>query len=229
VHGFYSADIVVLDHENKQEFAELQQALTDEYEPRSASETADVFDLAVLYWKKRRLEAHFKQALNEWHAYSETRASPNDWNLIADHMRAAAKEQTKAALVVCNEIRKHVERAYKPNEAIAQSKPDEYEKASTLAKELQIMLDVSILPVLQAAEKQKLDHIERAYAPDIIEKDLKIRAELDRRIEKTLKRMVINKQYKEFYLVKSTPSPSLMIEPPSAKQADVAPKTGPVG
>jgi len=60
-----------------------------------------------------------------------------------------------------------------------------------------------IVPTLQVAERQKLDQIERAYQPHIMEKELKIQAEIDRRIEKVLKRLVIIKELKRQYPAKS--------------------------
>ena len=63
-HGIYSGS-VVLDCENKQEFADLLQAFHDEYCPQQASEEAAVFELVSLHWKKRRLEARLQQGLNK--------------------------------------------------------------------------------------------------------------------------------------------------------------------
>ena len=56
---------------------------------------------------------------------------------------------------------------------------------------------------LRRAEEQKLDQIEQAYLPDIMERELKIHAEIDRRIEKVLKRLVMAKEYKRLYGAKS--------------------------
>lgn len=224
-HGFYSADIVVLNHENKQEFEELHQALLEEFKPSSPSGTIEVFDLAVLFWQKRRLDTHTQQSLNESHAHSEASASQSDWDEIARRTRAVALAQSEAAVRVSQTLQRHVERVYSPNGADAQNKDDEYEKASTTAKELEALSVASIIPILQAAEKQKLDRIGRVYSSELLEKHLKLRAELDRRIEKTLKRMVMTQQYKEFYLVDSAKSSARVIE--STKQAES--KTASVG
>ena len=40
---------------------------------------------------------------------------------------------------------------------------------------------------------------ERAYRPEVMERELKIRAELDKRIEKAIARLVTIKEYKKFY------------------------------
>lgn len=55
-HGIYSPT-VVLPGESEFEFNVLKQQLIDEYSPREAIQHTLVNDLAVLIWKKRRLES----------------------------------------------------------------------------------------------------------------------------------------------------------------------------
>lgn len=236
-HGFYSSD-VVLPWENQQSFDDLLQALRDEYCPGDVSEETAVFDLASLHWKKRRFEAGLKQALQKQGDPTVADASSDDWDRVADDARAAAKSQIKAAQVVCDMIFKHMERIIKPDEAKADSKPDEakadseaveFEKLTTLAKELNLVSKDLVVPTLHAAEKQKLDQIERAYHPDITERELKIRAEIDRSIEKALKRLVMIKEYKKFYLPKAIDAKSVEIEVLPAKPTGVSGKTDPEG
>ena len=112
-HGFYASDIV-LAWENQQEFDALLQAYRDEYCPDGVSEEAAVFDLASLHWKKRRFEAGSRQALQMQRDYSSVADTTNDgWDLLADATRAAAKSQTEAAQVVCQQIWKYTERVVK--------------------------------------------------------------------------------------------------------------------
>jgi len=68
-----------------------------------------------------------------------------------------------------------------------------------LAKELNLVSKDLIVPLLHAGEKEKLDQVERAYLPDIMERESKIQAEIDRRIEKATKRLVMAKEYKRQY------------------------------
>ena len=105
----------------------------------------------------------------------------------------------------------------------------EFEKLTVLAKELNILSKELVVPILHAAEKQKLDQIERAYDPDIMERELKIQAEIDRRIDKVLKRLVMIKEYKKFYVVKGIDSRPLEIEALPAKPTFVSEKTDPEG
>ena len=227
-HGLYSDD-VVLDCENKQEFVELWQAFRDEYSPQQKSEEAAVLELANLHWKKRRLEAGLQQALNKRRAYTVADASSDAWDLIADDIRSVAKSHFKAVQVAGAMIGKHLERVSNPNEVIADSEAVGIEKLTVLAKELNIVSKELVVPILHAAEKQKLDQIERAYDPDIMERELKIQAEIDRRIDKVLKRLVMIKEYKKFYVVKGIDSRPLEIEALPAKPTFVSEKTDPEG
>ena len=170
---------------------------------RRASEEAAVFDLASLHWKKRRFEAGSRQALQKQLDYSAAADTTNDaWDLLADAARAAAKSHSEAAQVVCQQIWKYAARVFKPDDATADSQSIEFEKLTVLAKELNIVSKDLVIPLLHAAEKQKLDQIERAYHPDTMERELKIQADFGRQIEKAMKRLVLLKECKKYYCVK---------------------------
>ena len=104
-------------------------------------------------------------------------------------------------------ITKHIEHICKPDEATAESKQRnavEFEKLIALTKELNLA-GKDLVPWLRAIEELNLDQkvAEQAYRPDIMEKELKLHAEIDRRIEKAMKRLVQAKEYKKFYGAKS--------------------------
>jgi hypothetical protein len=193
-HGFYATD-VVLPWENQQEFDDLLRRYWDDYCPDGVSEEAAVFDLASLHWKKRRLEAGLQQALQKQRDFD---TSTKDWDL-----GAAIESQSNAVQHVCTMILKHLEQLYKPVEANADSQTVDLDKLTVLAKELNIVSTSFVVPSLQFAERMKLDQMEQAYQPHIMEKELKIQAELDRRIEKVLKRLVMAKEFKRLYPAKS--------------------------
>ena len=86
-----------------------------------------------------------------------------------------------------------------PDKPLDDSEAAEFEKLTTLTKQLTIISETLVIPVLHIAEKQKDDQIERAYNPDIMERELKIQAEIDRRIDKVLKRLMMIKEYKKFH------------------------------
>jgi hypothetical protein len=228
-HGLYSDDIV-LDCENKQEFVDLWQAFQDEYCPRQKSEEAAVMELANLHWKKRRVEAGIRQVLNKRGADRIADVSSDVWHLIVNDIGGVAKSHLKAARVACEIISKHLERVSNPNQTTADGKAIDFEKLTVLAKELNIVSKELVVPILHATEKGKLDQLERAFDSDIIERELKIQAEIDRRIDKVLKRLVMIKEYKRFYVVKSIDSKPLSpIGALPAEPTGVSVKTEPKG
>ena len=214
-HGLYSTDIV-LSWENQQDFDDLLQALQDEYCPVAITEKFAVFDLASLHWKKRRIETRSRTALQMQGDPDTVTDASSDWDSVADDARAAAKWQLKAAKHVSDMIFEYMARTVKPGQAKADSDAVEFEKLTTLVKELSIISEGFVTPILKAAEKQKLDQAERAYNPGIMERELKLHAEIDRRIEKAMKRLVMIKEYKEFYVPKAIDAKPAQIETPPA-------------
>jgi len=201
----------VLDCENERDFVELWEAFRAEYLPQQVSEEAAVLEMAKLQWIKRRLDSRLKEALTKRReGRASGTAASND--AIGDQIRAVAKSHLEAAQVTSKTISKHVERISNGNEIPAEGKAVEFEKLTTLAKELNV-LGTNLAAMLHAAEKQSVDQIERIYDPDIMEKELKIMADIDRRIEKVLKRLVMIKEFKKFYVAKDNHSLA-MIESP---------------
>jgi hypothetical protein len=209
-HGLYSQDMV-LDCENEQDFLDLWEAFRAEYFPQQVSEEAAVLEMAKLQWVKRRLDARLKEALTkrlDLRASGTTAGSDG----FGDQIRTVAKSHFEAAQVTSQTIGKHVERISNSSDTSGEGNVVEFEKLTTLAKELNV-LGTNLVAMLHAAEKQTVDQIERIYDPDIMEKELKIMAEIDRRIEKVLKRLVMIKEYKQFYVAKDNHSVA-MIESP---------------
>ena len=108
----------------------------------------------------------------------------------------------KSCSAVCESLRKQAEKISKPDEPKADSLAVEFEKLTVSLKEFNLAFE-DLVSSLRRAEEQKLDQIEQAYLPDIMERELKIHAEIDRRIEKVLKRLVMAKEYKRLYGAKS--------------------------
>lgn len=217
-HGIYSSD-VVLKWEDQSAFDGLHQALREEYDPQGASEEEAVFELASLHWKQRRLNTASQVASHRQTDATElTDASQDGWEGIADYLAKRddngvadgvwdmAKAQSEAARFVCETILKHVKGAIDPAEADADStKAIEFEKLIILAKELNVIGSGMVVPMMHAIESGNLAQstADRAYRPDIMEKELKLHAEISRQIDKVIKRLVILKEYKRLYSPKS--------------------------
>jgi hypothetical protein len=202
-HGLYS-DCIVLDGEKPEEFEDLLDALRDEYSPLGVSEDEAVFDLAGLFWKRRRLEANLQQALNMRRGSTVADAAGGGWVRIADEARAMATSQLEAAQIPCEKILKAMAQVVsKTDEAIDDKEAAEIAKLTVLTQQLNVISKELVIPIIHIAEKEKHDQIERAYNPDIMERELKIQAELDRRIDKALKRLIMIKEYKKFHTAKT--------------------------
>jgi Skp family chaperone for outer membrane proteins len=223
-HGLYATE-VVLPWEDPKEFSKLHEALRDEYWPDGFSEEAAISDMAIWYWKKRRLNVGSQLAFHrQQEASAIIAASSNGWQGVADYIasiqgdgtadsvRAAVKSQTEAAKVVYDTINAYVARIGKPDDATAESKEkesdavvlDRLERLKALHRQMNVPSS-DLVPLLRATEEFKLSQnvAEQAYRPDIMEKELKLHAEIDRRIEKAMKRLVQAKEYKRFYDAKS--------------------------
>ena len=217
-HGYYAID-VVLAWEDQQDFDALLQAYRDEYCPDGVSEEAAVFDLASLHWKKRRLNIGSQLAFHKQReAGAMAIAGSQGWKGVADYLTTgdgdrmadaayvAAKSQSEAVKQVCDMIGKRIERICKTDEAAEKKEGSvaELERLAALAKELNLV-GQSLVPLLRSIEEHNLDQkaAAQAYRPDIMEKELKLHAEIDRRIEKAMRRLVQAKEYKKIYGAKS--------------------------
>ena len=225
VHGLYS-DCIVLDGENPQEFSDILDRFRNEYPPQGISEEAMVFELASLLWKRRRLEAGLQQALNMQRASSVADAS-GGWDSLTADAVTMAKSQLTAAQIACERISKTVQRVVsQPDKALDDSEAAEFDKLTTWTKQMTIISETLVIAILHITEKQKDDQIKRAYNPDIMERELKIQAEIDRRIDKVLKRLMMTKEYKKFHMAKSLDSKLVQIEALPAKSIGEKTDTG---
>jgi hypothetical protein len=221
-HGLYASD-VVLAWENEQDFKDLHEAFRDEFGPEGASEEGAVFDLACLHWKKRRLNIASQLAFHRqpdagaladagnggWKGVAMYLESTSvDGDRLVNAFRAMAKSYASTVQKVHALIDEQTDlmssrgaSAVPAGQEGKQADPAEFQRLISMAKELNVMNTELIVPVLQLMENYDLDQkvCERAYRPEIMERHLKIEADIDKRIEKALARLVAIKEYKKFY------------------------------
>ena len=210
-HGVYSSDIV-LAWEKKEEFNDLHQALREEYCPEGVSEDLAVHELAILYWKRRRLTIGTQLAFRaqpDANALAEA-ADDDGWEGVArylkktsgdgdracDMARALANSHTAVLTSIMDQVKQSIGDESKQND------PAALEKLAVLVKEINAFGQDTVIPMLRFTETYDVDQkiAERAYRPDLMEKELKIRAHIDRQIAKTLENLVRAKEYKKFYV-----------------------------
>jgi hypothetical protein len=223
-HGVYASD-VVLHWENEQDFKDLLEDVRAEFCPNGASEEDAVFDIASLIWKKRRLNIGSQLAFHRHpDAGALVEAGRSGWSGVADYLKTSVGDGDRMCDAIRTMTRSHAvtfsktcavmdqrlqqmsagksagQEGQSSDRASKQSDSAELQSLITLAKELNLTTDM-IRDQLQLIETYDLDQrvCERAYRPETMERELKLRAELDKRIEKAINRLVTIKEYKKFY------------------------------
>lgn len=238
-HGAYSND-VILPWENAQDFEDLLEGLREEYSPSGYSEDEDVRDLACLRWKKRRLNVAFQLAARrDAHFDKLVDAGERDgWNGIMEYIantsrdsdasiRELLKLYSEAAKGTYALVSKETEKLLAADAANqkAEQTTDKLEALIRLLKELQVS-GAPIGSLLHMIENGQLDQ-ERwhsAYRAESFEKELKIAGEIDKRIERVMRRLVSTKEYKKLYpakAIEALPSPATVL-PATPKQIQSA-------
>ena len=138
---------------------------------------------------------------------------------MAMHIRAFSKAHLVALKNVMELIDKRIGQMlsapgeYKPKlRKIQQS--DGYDLMETISAEVQFLgqlgenlrsLGIRISEMLQQSEKHDLEQRpgERAYRPDVVERTVKVEAQIDKQIEKALARLANLKEYKRIYVPKT--------------------------
>jgi hypothetical protein len=225
-HGLYASDVVVA-WENEQDFNDLHDSLREEFGPEGASEEAAVFDLASLLWRKRRLNIGSQLAFhrhpdaggladagrNGWSGVAKYLEGAGDGDRMCEAIRAMAKAHATTVQKVYALVDEQTE-LMSPRDSVnqessagqesKQADPARFQQLIAMMKELNVMNKELIVPTLNLIEDCDLDQkiCERAYRPDVMERHLKIEAEIDKRIEKTITRLVGIKEYKKLYSAK---------------------------
>jgi hypothetical protein len=209
-HGAYSSQLI-LAWEKEQDFKDLHRSIREELRPEGALEEAAVFELASLHWKKRRLEIGSQLAFCRDQGASELEnAGRNGWEGIIQYVESKLQVHESLRDDVRNIVKSHLTMAQSAQAKFTALEANKQEGASsddTQLKELARMLkEISVnsgifIQGLRAVESLKDDEDlwERAYRPDRMERELKILADFDKRIEKTLVRVAWLKEHKKLY------------------------------
>jgi len=214
-HGAYASH-VILPWEMAEDFKDLHEGLREEYLTSGGrSEEEDIFDLACLYWKRHRLNVAFQLAARRDAHFSKLvdAGQREGWNGIIDYIAntshdsdASIREVIKPYLVAAKSIyacvSKETEQMLSADAAnqTAEQTTSKLEALIRMVKQLQAS-SAPIGPLLRMLENGQLDQ-ERwhsAYRAEVIEKELKIAGEIDKRIEKVMRRLVLAKEYKRLY------------------------------
>jgi hypothetical protein len=246
-HGVYASD-VVLSWENVNDFKDLHESFREEYRPVGASEEEAVFDLARLHWMKRRLNIGSQLAFHRHpDAAALTDAGSGGWPGVAEYIKGTSGDGDRVAEAFRALARSHVATVQKVHSLIGeqadlispcassadpaererkQTQSAEFDRLVSMMKELNVMNKELIVPALHLIENYDVDQkvAARAYRPDIMERNLKTEAEIDKRIEKAITRLVTIKEYKKLYSSKEIEGSTEVLNLPAKRirQSDKA-------
>jgi hypothetical protein len=174
------------------------------------------------------LEKFFFQNFEAFHRHPDAgalvEAGRDGWSGVADHLKTQVGDGDRMCDAIRTMTRSHAvtfsktcavmderlqqmsagkspgQEGQSSDRASKQSDSAELQSLISLAKELNVATDM-IRDMLGLIETYDLDQkvCERAYRPEVMERELKIRAELDKRIENAIARLVTIKEYKKFY------------------------------
>jgi hypothetical protein len=235
-HGIYTEDMV-LPWENAKDFVDLHKALREDLEPDGLTENETVLGIAGLYWKKRRLMIGCQLAYRRHpNAGALTKAGVSGWSGVEQYLESTSDQLQSFRDAFCSLAVSHaslLKIAYEKMNAIL-AKPEfprtsqtgeetgDYnvlrkeaqerqrsDQMDALIESLNRIGDRVITPALKMIEYDDIEQsvAERVFRPDIIEKEVRVGALIDRQIEKGLAQLVHLKEYKRMYKKKQLNAP----------------------
>ena len=199
VHGLYAKD-VLLPWDSKDDFEKLHEDLRAEFFPCGRAEEEAVLDLAVAHWNKQTLWRMRQSAvLKDPFTWDIEQTKRKSWHGIRKGLRGKARSEGsllgigEAAL---SNLRSEMERVQRKLE-----KSSDREEIKRLEHKMGACLRLitdHVTPFLllatQAPNAEKA--FDNAYAPESMEKMVRLEAALDARIAKILARLVGLKEFK---------------------------------
>ena len=230
-HGAYAQDFV-LPWENERDFVDLHKDLRDELEPDGPSEEEVVLGIAGLYWKKRRLTIGSQLSYRRHpDAAALTKAGERGWSGVGEYLESASTKMQgvsdgfrsmalSRAGILQSAYARISEKLAKPESTPAAPASENPDTNGDLRKELQArrateQMDALIEALysigLKINEYQDIGEslAERVFRPDVIEREVKVGALIDRQIEKGLAQLVHLKEYKRLYKKKQVTGPTM--------------------
>jgi hypothetical protein len=199
VHGIYAKD-VLLPWDSKEDFEKLHEDLKAEFSPHGRAEEEAVLDLAFLHWTKQTIWRMRQTAvLKDPFTLDILQTGRKSWSGIRNELRAAAKNlHTLGHLADANmsALQSQVDRLLRKIE-----KCSDKEELKVLEAKMDGCLRLiteRAVPLVQALKQgpNAEQAFDQAYAPESLEKIMRLEAAVDARIAKVLARLVGLKEFK---------------------------------
>jgi hypothetical protein len=204
IHGIYARDIL-LPGESNAEFVQLHNDLKAEFLPEGQSQKEAVLGLAKLHWQKRRLLiTQGLTVLGSDGAKQLAKLDEKGWSAI---LKAARREKKMSLQEALSALGNMVAQRSIVSRARAVSDPKQAKaEAEDLTFLLSIIRDQS-LPLLKIIDESQssLASLANAYSPETMESLLRLEALIDARIDKTLSRLMMLKEFQRLQAGRNGP------------------------
>lgn len=199
VHGFYSKD-VLLPWESREDFEKMHADLKAEFRPQRRAEEETVLDLTFLLWDKQTVRRMRQVAvLKDPFTNDIVATDRKSWSGIRKKLRAAAKNERLLQLTMEESLAEFPAQVQRWRKEIEQT--SDREQIKTLEAKISACINLTaehVVPFLVTLQQgPNAEHaFDNAYAPDSMEKIVRLEAMLDARIAKVLARFVGLKEFK---------------------------------
>src|SRR5450759_2556326 len=199
LHGLYAKD-VLLPWDSKEDFLKLHEDLKAEFFPDGRAEEEAVLDLAFLHWHKRTIYRVWQSAvLKDPFTEDIIQTKSKSWSDIRKRLRAAATSERTLRGAIENNQSSLLDGLQTGGEKIATTSDAEEIKVILAQTEaiLKLVTEKS-MPLVKALDQRPdaEQALDRAYAPESLEKVMRLDAAIDVRIGKVLARLVGLKEFK---------------------------------
>lgn len=215
VHGLYAKD-VLLPWDSEDDFVKLHDDLKAEFSPSGRAEEEAVLDLAFLHWNKQTLWRMRQAAvLKDPFTFDILQTERKSWAGIRKRLRAAAKDaRTFQGMAEANfsKFQSQVSRLQRKIE-----KSSDTEEIKMLEGKMAACLHLiseyaaPLVPTLMQGPNAE-QAFDKAYAPESMEKIVRLEAAIDARIGKVLARLVGLKEFKRTQA--AIAATNALVEPP---------------
>ena len=222
-HGVFSNE-VILPWESSTDFEQLHAAFKDEWKPSGCSEETAVLDLTMATWIKwRAIKMAQLRFFSDPFGVDLLESGKTSWQDILHHQQGVP-ERTQTALGHMDEVMCALNNMLE----IVRTRPywtdtDDGKKIqsqlSQLGQEVSSVIELTkthIVPNIRSlAERteRNMTMFSHAYDSDVIERQVRVMAAIDARIDKVLNRLTSLKEYKRMSAPQTRPSH--LLESPS--------------
>ena len=199
LHGLYAKD-VLLPWDSKEDFLRLHEDLKAEFNPDGRAEEEAVLDLAFLHWHQRTIRRLRQSAvLRDPFTEDIIQTKSKSWSEIRKRLRAAASGERTIRGAIDNSMTIMLTGAQSAAEKIATT--SDVEEIKVLEARMNAFLTAAcekLMPLVKSMDQRPdaVQALDRAYAPESLEKVMRLEAALDARISKVLGRLVGLKEFK---------------------------------